>query len=72
MSDNFSLTPDRPGSPPNTPQAFPMQLQFRFNGVDLGGPDATVLDFVGDLVSAVRGTGDNAGKVTVTIGQIDA
>lgn len=62
----FSISPAGAApSPPVTPQEFPTFLQIRFNGVDLGGPDVTVLDFVGDF-DVVRGTGDDANKVTIT------
>ena len=53
--------------PPVTPQEFPNYIQFRFNGVDLGGPDATVVDFVGSGWNVTRGTGEDAGKITVTL-----
>lgn len=67
MTQQFGLTPAaEPGNAPQTPQTFPQQIQFRFNGVNLGGPDATVLDFVGNF-SVTRGTGANAGKITVTL-----
>lgn len=62
----FQLTPAEPGNTPASPQTFPKQLQFRFNGVDLGGPDATVLDFVGDF-DVTRGTGPTAGVITVAL-----
>lgn len=52
--------------PAAAPQSFPKQIQFRWNGVDLGGPDATVVDFVGGNITATRGTGEDANKVTVT------
>lgn len=62
----FSITPFAGFTPP-APDDFPQQIQFRWNGVDLGGPDATVVDFVGAGVTAERGTGDDAGTITVTI-----
>lgn len=51
--------------PPVTPDGFPNFLQIRVNGVDLGGPDATVLDFVGDGWVITRGIGDEAHIVTI-------
>lgn len=60
----FSVSPASSGAPV-TPQEFPKFLQIRFNGVDLGGPDVTVLDFVGDF-TVERGTGDDANTVTIT------
>lgn len=62
----FSITPVG-DFPPPAPDDFPQQIQFRWNGVDLGGPDATVVDFVGAGVIAERGTGDDAATITVTI-----
>lgn len=63
----FSLSPANAApAPPVTPQQFPQFLQIRVNGVDLGGPDVTVLDFVGDGWVVTRGTGDNAGVVTIS------
>lgn len=64
-TDGFSLTA-QPGNPDPAKQVFPTQLQFRFNGVDLGGPDATVLDFVGAF-TVTRGSGANIGKITVAL-----
>lgn len=60
----FQITPLAAGAPV-TPQEFPKFLQIRFNGVDLGGPDVTVLDFVGDF-TVERGTGEDADTVTIT------
>lgn len=54
------------GNVQQAPQAFPMQLQVRFNGVDLGGPDATVIDFVGAF-TVTRGSGPTAGVITVAL-----
>ncbi len=65
----FALTPANPGGfPPVTSLEFPNFIQFRFNGVDLGGPDATVLNVVGGSgITLERGTGADANKVTLTI-----
>ena len=63
---SFGLTPVD-SFPPVTADQFPNYIQFRFNGVDLGGPDATIVDFVGDGFSVARGTGDDANKITVTV-----
>lgn len=59
----FSITPAS-GYPPTTPDEFPNFIQFQSGGSDLGGPDADVLNF-GDGLSATRGVGENANKVTV-------
>lgn len=63
----FGMSPaNHAGNVPQAPQAFPMQLQVRFNGVDLGGPDATVIDFVGAF-TVTRGTGPTADVITVAL-----
>lgn len=61
----FALTPAS-NTPPVTPQQFPNYIQFRLNGVDLGGPDVTVVDFVGPNWVITRGTGDEAGTLTIS------
>lgn len=61
----FALTPAS-GTPPVTSEQFPTYLQFRVNGVDVGGPDVTVVDFVGDGWVVTRGTGENANTLTVS------
>lgn len=63
----FGITPSSGGSVPTAPQVFPKQLQIRFNGVDVGGPDATVIDFVGTGFTVTRGTGDDAGVITIEV-----
>lgn len=55
------------GLPPTSPAVMPQFLQIRFNGVDLGGPDADTLDFVGTGFTLIRGTGVDANKITVTL-----
>jgi len=61
----FGITP-LAGFAQQAPTEFPRFLQFQNLGIDLGGPDAETLDFEGSLV-ATRGTGENSGKVTVTV-----
>lgn len=51
--------------PPVAPDDFPNFLQIRVNGVNLGGPDVLVLDFVGDGWNITRGEGDQANVVTI-------
>ena len=60
----FAISAASPGAP-TVSQEFPQFLQIRLNGVDLGGPDVTVLDFVG-FFNVVRGTGVDANKATIT------
>jgi hypothetical protein len=62
----FDITPASQGAPLPTGE-FPNFIQFRFNGVDLGGPDATVVDFVGSVFTLSRGTGADANKVTIGV-----
>jgi len=67
MADtSFSVTPAgrEDGNNPVAPGPNPQFFQIRFNGVDLGGPDATVIDFVGESVTVTR-VGD---VVTVGLG----
>lgn len=61
----FAVTPAQQGAP-STPQEFPQFLQIRLNGANLGGPDVTVLDFVGDF-TVIRGTGADANKITISL-----
>lgn len=63
----LAITPSAPGQAPLDAGDMPQYIQFRFNGVDLGGPDATVLDIVGVGFTFVRGTGADANKVTLTL-----
>lgn len=63
----FSIGPAT-SFPPVTGDNPPNYIQFRFNGVNLGGPDANVVDFVGEGIIVTRGTGDDAGKITVSVG----
>jgi hypothetical protein len=64
----FSMTPaPEAGNVPQANQNFPKQIQFRWNGVNLGGPDATVVNFVGDGFTVTRGTGADANKVTIEV-----
>jgi hypothetical protein len=63
---SFGITPSGSGVPA-TDQGWPRYIQFRYNGVDLGGPDADTVDFVGEIL-AVRGTsGGDENTVTVTL-----
>lgn len=63
---SFGITPVSNWPPPASDD-FPQYLQFQANGVDMGGADADTLDFRG-AVSATRGEGENANRVTVTFG----
>lgn len=57
------------GAPVQTPVTsgeFPNFVQFRVNGVNLGGPDVTVVDFVGEGWVITRGEGEDANKLTIS------
>jgi len=55
-----------PGQPPVAPGVMPQFIQWRYNGVDLGGPDATTVHFIGDFFLVTRGAGAEADTITVT------
>lgn len=59
----FSIAPITNVPPPDA-EDFPDYIQFRNHGEDLGGPDASVLDFSTGL-TATRGVGENSNVVTV-------
>ena len=61
----FEITPapNGGGQPEVAPGTMPQYIQFRFNGANLGGPDATVVNFVGAAVVATRATD----VITVTV-----
>ena len=52
---------------PPTGKSFPDFLQFQKDGQNLGGPDVTTVNFTGPGVQATRGTGENAGVLTVQV-----
>lgn len=51
--------------PVPTPDDFPTFIQFQEDGVNLGGPDASTVNFSTGLV-ATRGEGESADIITVT------
>ena len=61
----FGLTPAGSGFPPQAPDAFPNYIQFQSSGTDLGLPNVDTVDFTTGL-TATRGTGENANKVTLS------
>lgn len=63
----FAITPVQ-GLPPVTAGDMPQFIQIRFNGVDLGGPDASVIDFVGEGWNITRTSTPDGDVVTVSIG----
>lgn len=52
---------------PPAGKSFPDFLQFQKDGQNLGGPDVTTVNFTGAGVQATRGTGENAGVLTVQV-----
>ena len=58
----FSISPvgDFPAA---TDDGFPKYVQIRSDGVNLGGPDAEIYDFLNGV--ATRGTGENANVITI-------
>lgn len=56
------------GHVPQAPGQMPNYIQIRLNGVDVGGPDATVIDFVGAGWVVTRGTGLNVNTISVSLG----
>lgn len=67
---SFGITPAS-GWPTPASDDFPTGIQFQFEGVDLGGPDAHTVNFVsagsGGVFSVTRGEGESAGVITVAI-----
>ncbi len=66
---SFTVQPASAPLAPQTPREYPNFIQFCFNGEPLGGPDATVVDFVGAGWVVTRGTGPDADKITVTLAE---
>lgn len=64
----FSITPTS-AFPPAASEDFPNFIQFQFNGVNLGGPDADTINFVGTLVAVSRGSSAvDENTITVVLG----
>lgn len=65
----FGISPATPtiaagDNPPAASDGFPRYIQFQTDGSNLGAPDVDTVNFVGNL-TATRGTGENANRVTV-------
>jgi hypothetical protein len=52
--------------PSQPPASSPQFIQFQFNGVNLGGPDADTVNFVGASFTVTRG-GVDGNTITVTL-----
>ena len=62
----LSITPAGSGIPV-TDQGWPRFIQFQYNGVNLGGPDADTVNFVGDIVATRGNSASGEDTVTVTL-----
>jgi hypothetical protein len=57
------------GFTPATVEDFPNFIQWQWNGVNLGKPDADTINFVGTGFTVVRGgSGVDDNTVTITLG----
>jgi hypothetical protein len=64
----FGVTPVT-GFTPELTEDFPNYIQFQWNGVNLGGPDADTINFVGAGFTLVRGgSGVDDNTITITLG----
>lgn len=61
----FGITAVTNYTPPAS-EDFPNFIQFQWNGVNLGGPDADTINFVGDGFTVVRG-GSGVDDNTITV-----
>ena len=62
----FSVTPVGP-FPPDESGGFPKFIQFQQDGVNLGGPDADTVNFVGNLIATREPSGVDQNTIVVTI-----
>ncbi len=62
----FSITPVGP-FPTQNDDGFPQFLQWQDEGINLGGPDAEIINIVGDAITATRGTGEESNVVTLEV-----
>ena len=53
---------------PSEDQGFPRYIQFQQDGVNLGGPDATIVNFTGGLVAVRASSGVDDNTVVVMLG----
>lgn len=63
----FNISPVAP-TPPVTSDGFPSYLQFQNSGSNLGEPDVDTVNFRTGL-TATRGTGENANRVTIDVAE---
>jgi hypothetical protein len=62
----FGITPAGSGIPA-TDTGWPRFIQFQNNGVNLGGPDADTVNFIGDIVATRGASGEDENTVTVIL-----
>jgi len=62
----FSVSPVG-AFPPAEDDGFPRFIQFQCEGVNLGGPDADTVNFVGLIVATRGDSGVGENTVTVTL-----
>lgn len=62
----FGITAASQGLAPTEPERMPQFIQFQWNGVNLGGPDADTVNFVGAGFTVTRG-GVGVDDDTVTV-----
>lgn len=60
----FTIAPA--GLPPTAPQRLPIFLNWRWNGVDVAGPEIDTINFLGTAFTLTRGTGAAADTITLT------
>lgn len=64
----YGVAPGLAGFPPVGSNDFPTFLQIQWNGVNLGGPDADTINFVGAGFTIVRGgSGVDDNTITITL-----
>ncbi len=64
---SFGVTPAGSGVPA-VDAGWPRFIQFQNNGVNLGGPDADTVNFIGDFVVTTGGSGaENVINVSIDI-----
>jgi hypothetical protein len=63
----FGVTPVMGFTPANT-EDFPNYIQFQWNGVNLGGPDADTINFVGNFTLSRDGNNNDGPTITITMG----
>lgn len=66
MTTQTSFTIAPAGLPPTAPQRLPIFLHWRWNGVEVAGPEIDTINFLGAAFTLTRGTGDAADTIEMT------